>query len=233
MRNSAGSVKTDNRPTIAEWPVRIWEQEEIPPEYREYVEQWIQDTFKSYIFVFSPKRRTALNSFEYIFGYGKDEVLYLRLRGQDMQKLPFKRKNITSIQTSRELLNAEILVTYFENRQERQCAFPYVPSTYYLYDPFLNWLLKLPQDFDLVQEERRHPRPDKLYHESLPMYNYSLAAYRLGEGFENYTYRFEVQRRKWMPWRKFREEWLEIPMEKGVFRLYSADYLTQYTYNMK
>lgn len=233
MRSSAGSAKADNRPTIAEWPVRIWEQEEIPPEYRECVKQWMRDTFASYDFVLSPKRRTAPDSFEYLFGYGKDEALYLRLREQGMQRVSFKREDVTSVQTSRELLNAEILVTYLEDGRERQCSFPYVPSTYYLYDPFLNWLLKLPKDFDLPLEERSHPRPDRLFQDSVPMYNYSLAAYRLGEGFEDYTYRFEVHRRKWMPWRTFRKEWLRVPMERGEFCLYSANYLTQCTYHIK
>jgi hypothetical protein len=35
-----------------------------------------------------------------------------------------------------------------------------------------------------------------------------------------------LHRPKWAPWKKKLEEWLEVPMERGLFRLYHFGYQT-------
>ena len=77
------------------------------------------------------------------------------------------------------MLNAKIIVKYKADLQDRELEtmeFPYIPSVYYLYDPFLNWMLGLDQEFVPALAEQEHPRPEKLYKESPVMYNYVLAA---------------------------------------------------------
>lgn len=227
----------DGRPTTAEWPVKIWSVEEIPEVFKEQACAWIKEDFSQYLFVYSPKRRTDASSYSYLYGYGKDRIFYLgeaegqRESGEIVQK-EICREQIFEVSTSRELLSAKILLHYQEEGEEKILAFPYVPSVYYLYDPFLNWLLGLKGDFMPYLAERNNPRPEKLYRESLVMYNYSLAAYRLGDGFQDYRYEAEVRRRKWMPWKKEREEWLKIPMERGEFELHSLGYLTECFYHI-
>lgn len=230
----------DGKPTMYEWPVRIWDMGEIPPQFVEAVRLWMQEPFEAYHFVYAPRRRTNPESYAYLFGYGSDTVLFLRGgteadggSGGILRKTEISRQQITDVFTGRELLNAEIVIHYREMGAHRQLAFPYVPSVYYLYDPFLNWLLGIDREFLPALAERDNPRPDKLYRESLAMYNYSLGAYRLGNGFQEYQYRLKQHRCKWMPWKKTLEEWLEIAMERGQFWLHSYGYLTECNYHIQ
>lgn len=233
----------DGRPTIAEWQVKIWNITEIPRLFKEQVCSWIKDDFSEYEFVYSPRRRTDPDSFAYLYGYGKEQILFLREEVQTgknagsgreiVSRTELRREQITEVWTTRELLNAEIILLYQEEEDKKKLVLPYVPSTYYLYDPFLNWILGLERDFIPSMAERENPRPKKLYHESLAMFNYSLAAYRLGNGFQDYIYRSKWHRRKWMPWKKMLEEWLQISMERGEFELHSNGYLTECFYRIR
>lgn len=223
----------DNRPTMAEWPIRIWDIDEFPIAYKSDALNWIKDDFSSYQFVYAPKRKSSKTSYEYLFGYGNGEILFLREYEHGVQKLTVRCENIISVKTFRELLNCEIRIRYRNREQEHQLVFPYVPSTYYLYDPFLNWVLGIDRAFSLLVAEREYPRPQKLMDESLVMFNYSLHAYRLGNGFQDYQYRFEKHRPRWTPWKVKLKEWLEVPMERGVFYLYSFGYITECTYLLK
>ena len=223
-------LQPDPRPTMADWPKRIWSEEEFPDEYKEYVLGWMKRDFSEYNFVFAPGRSTCKTSCSYLFGYGEDELLYLMQEESGIQMITLKLGDITEVSTFLELLNAKITIFYQSDDAQKQIEFPYVPSTYYLYDPFLNWLLGLDKDFHPSMAESRHPRPQKLYEESLVMFNFSLHAYRLGNGFEAYQYRYEIHRPKWAPWKKKLEEWLEVPMERGLFRLYHFVYKTECEY---
>lgn len=229
----------DGRPTMAEWPVRIWDCTEIPEGWKTETESWIKAHFDSYEFVYAPKRRTDPRAFAYLFGYGEDSVVYWRMEETvDAEgtvkttavKTEVNRTQFRAAATERELLNAAVILEYEENGETKSLRFPYVPSTYYLYDPFLNWILGIAKDFTPALAEKENPRPESLYRESLVMFNYSLAAYRLGNGFDTYRYRFEQRRRKWMPWKKILEEWLEVSMERGRFELHSMGYLTECRY---
>lgn len=232
----------DGRPTMSEWPVRIWDIKELPPQYEASVRLWIQGAFSDYEFVYAPKRKTCGRSFDYLFGYGKDKILYLKTdSGKNAntpkeeatpQAIGIQKQQVTKVLTKRELLNASIILHYMDQDVQKMLDFPYVPSVYYLYDPFLNWLLGLDKDFVPALAEREHPRPQKLYHESLAMFNYSLGAYRLGEGFEEYRYEAEQHRSNRMPWKKGMEEWLVIRMERGMFELHRFGYLTECTYSI-
>lgn len=223
----------DNRPTMAEWPIRIWNQDEFPEVYKNYALAWMKEDFSSYHFVLSPRRKSSTTSYEYLFGYGNGEILYLRKVEHEMKKIVVRCEDIISVKTFRELLNCEICIQYRSQAREYKLIFPYIPSTYYLYDPFLNWLLGIDRDFSPLEAERENPRPQRLMDESLVMYNYSLHAYRLGNGFDKYQYRFEKHRPKWTPWKVRLKEWLEITMERGIFQLYSYGYITECTYLLK
>lgn len=225
----------DGSPTISEWPIRIWNIEEIPRQYASAVHIWLTTPFSEYDFVYAPKRKTNDETFEYLFGYGNGKIIYLRRDSQGAVSHPIEinRQQITEVETERELLNAKIILHYRERDTSKTLELSYVPSVYYLYDPFLNWVLGLDKEFMPELAEQGHPRPEKLYHESLAMFNYSLNAYRLGSGFEKYQYEFRQHRCKWMPWKKTIEEWLKVPMERGMFKLYSYGYFTQCVYCIK
>lgn len=233
MRNS--KRLPDGRPTTAEWPVRIWTENEIPAPYGEPVRSRIGNAFSEYHMVYAPKRRTDEKSFAYLFGYGKDEIFYFRETEKGLCCTSLLRKEIVKVRTRRELLNAAIILEYMPEtgtEEPKTLEFPYVPSVYYLYDPFLNWTLGISRDFVPAAAEQEHPRPERLYRESCAMYNYSLAAYRLGDGFSDYQYESRTYRHRWMPWKTELEEWLKVSMARGVFALHSRGYLTECSYRI-
>ncbi len=226
-----GVVRMDKRPTMSEWPVRVCKMEEIPPQFAQQAKSRLGGSFHAYDFVYAPKRRTDARSYEYFFGYGEGKVFFMR-EGL-MEPLELLRDQIKEVATEKELLNAKIIVQYQAGDDLRQVEFPYVPSVYYLYDPFLNWLLGLDKRFQPMLAEKEHPRPEKLYKESLAMFNYAMGAYRLGTGFLDYSYRSRLRRCKWMPWKKDLEEWLEVPMERGQFHVHCFKYLTDCIYSIQ
>lgn len=231
-RNFYASAQ-DTTTTMAEWPMRIWAMNEFPEDYKPYAEDWMTEDFSAYHFVFAPKRKSIDDSYEYVFGYGKDSILHLKKTNTGMQVTNILRSDIVSLKTKKELLNAEIKVRYTEDDTSKTLVFPYVPSTYYLYDPFLNWMIGIDREFDPAVLEAEYPRPEKLYNESIAVYNYSLHAYRLGNGFKDYKYTAEKFRPFWTPWKVIPKEWFEVSMEHGTFRLYSFRYLTECTYILK
>ena len=221
----AKQSRVDNRPTMAEWPVKIWAKEEFPTWCLQEAEEWMQGAFEDYRFVYAPKRRTDERSYEYVFGYGKEQIFY-KICGRDTITLP--RSAVSNVRVKKELLNVVLSI-----EGEELLHFPYVASTYYLYDPFLNWLLGLEESFQPAIAEQEYPRPQKLYEESLVMYNFSLGAYRLGSGFETYAYEQILHRHRLFPWKKSVEESLKVEMERGIFHLYSFKYLTEYVYELR
>lgn len=217
-------------PTMAEWPVRIWEPADFPRCFVDQALEWIQDSFKKYDFVYSPVRYMVKGSFSYLFGYGRDEVLFLKETASGVKQVTFQREQVVQIKTVKELSRAEMEITFQDQETMHTLFLPYVASVYYLFDPFLNWLLGQKKDFSPMSKEADFPRPETLRHESLAAYNYSLGAYRLGCQFEDYSYSSKPRHIKWMPWKKEVEEWLEAPMERGVFKLHLWQYLTECVY---
>ena len=214
--------------TIADWPIEIHDLNDIPKEYQESVLTYFKNNILDYVLIFAPACRMVKESFDYLFAYGRDEIIYFNNEFGLIKHTIIKRIDIFKIITRRELLDAEIIIKY----KDGKIVFPYVPSSYYLYDPFLNWLMGLEKDFLPHIAERKNPRPKKLYQDSLAMFNYSLAAYRLGNGFHEYNYKAEKRRKKWFPWKTSVEEWLDIIMEKGIFHIHSLEYLTECIYEL-
>ena len=145
-----------------------------------------------------------------------------------VKQIIVKRYNVFEVIMTKELLAAEVIIKY----DQGELAFSYVSSSYYLYDPFLNWIMDLRKDFLPSLVERDNPRPRSLYHDSLTMFNYSLAAYRLGNKFKKYDYSFQIRRKKCRPWKSSIEEWLYVEMERGTFHIHSFEYLTECTYKL-
>ena len=221
--------EVDNRPTMAEWPVKIWSEEEIPQQWQQEVKEWMREPFANYHFVCAPKRKASEQSFAYLFGYGNDDILYIK---EGEEGIFLKKSQIVKAEVRKELLQVVLSVFYIEEGEPFVLRFPYVASTYYLYDPFLNWILGKNRDFMPEVVEAIHPRPTELYEKSLVMYNYSLGAYRLGEKFGTYEYYAKNHRHRFFPWKKTLEEWLDVKMEYGTYKLHSFKYLTEFIYQL-
>lgn len=222
------NTKTIDQHTIADWPIEVHEINEIPRPYQVVILECLGDNLSNYVIIFAPACQMIKKSCDYLLAYGKKEIYYFYQDHDQIKLVHIKRSEIDEVITRKELLDAAIVIRY----KTGELVLPYVPSSYYLYDPFLNWLIGLDKDFSPVLAERENPRPRELYHDSLTMFNYSLAAYRLGKSFKEYKYDFERKRKKWMPWKSTLEESLVIAMERGTFHLHSFGYLTECTYKL-
>lgn len=227
---------------MEEWPMKIWNVKEIPIAFREPVLKWMEKDFSEYEFVYVPRQQAKADSRAYLFGYGDNKILYLKERVErggrketekkQIEKIEFERKNVKEIMTSKELLLAKMVLFIEDGNEQSMLEFPYNAATYFLYNPFLNWILGLSKDFSLAMVEGRNPRPASLYGESEIMYNYALDAYRLGDGFQNYTYKVEVHDCKGGEAGRMQKEWLKIYMERGEFEVYRFGYLTECRYRI-
>ena len=86
---------------MAEWPVRIWAMEEIPEIFDLEARKSMKGTFNQYHMVYSPIRRTAPDSFEYMFGYGEGEIFYLKNEKNKVRRIVLKCSQIEEIYTQR------------------------------------------------------------------------------------------------------------------------------------
>lgn len=228
---------------MEEWPVKIWNVRETPIIFREAVLKWMEKDFSEYEFVYVPGEQAKADSCAGLFGYGDNKILYLKekveregKRGKErrsIEKRELNRGQITEIMMSKELLQAKMILYFEDGKEQNTLEFPYNAATYYLYNPFLNWILGISKDFMPGVAESKNPRPVSLYEESETMYNYALDAYRLGAGFQNYTYKVEVHDSKGAGANRQQKEWLKIYMERGEFEVYRFGYLTQCRYRIR
>ena len=126
--------RIDSRPTMSEWPVRIWSMEELPPQYAAHVIKWAGGSFLDYDFVYAPKRRTNAESFDYLFGYGNGKIIYMREHPNGMQKsldgaealqvVELQKQQVIKALTERELLNAKIILHYRSGQGQEILQFP-------------------------------------------------------------------------------------------------------------
>ena len=103
QKKKTEAIVVDKRPTMAEWPVRIWAMEEIPEIFDLEARKSMKGTFNQYHMVYSPIRRTAPDSFEYMFGYGEGEIFYLKNEKNKVRRTVLKCSQIEEIYTQREL----------------------------------------------------------------------------------------------------------------------------------
>lgn len=219
---------TSDQHMITDWPIEMQNVNDIPKDYQEKVLTALNDNIFDYVLIFAPACLMVKESFDYLFAYGNNRIFYFYKEKNIIKQIIVERNNIFEIIMRKELLDAEMIIKY----DQGELVLPYVSSSYYLYDPFLNWIIGLKKDFLPSLVERDNPRPRSLYHDSLTMFNYSLAAYRLGNKFKKYDYSFQKLRKKWMPWKSSIEEWLDVKMEKGTFHIHSFEYLTECTYKL-
>ncbi len=208
----------DKKPSLASWPYEIHKKEDIIEHYKDTISSIILDDFDSYKVIYFPM-------YDNMICYGNDMIYYIDQKNQ----IQMNRKDIIEVETFKELLEASMTI----KTKDQQIKIRYVTATYFLFDPLLNYLCHLPDNYSLYKIEKMHPRPKALYIDSLCMYNYCLYAYRLGYDLLNYDYRYKNRREKWMPWKVHKEEWLSITNTQGVFQCYSYKYIIRCQYIFK
>lgn len=204
----------DKKPTLASWPYEIKSFNELNDSLKKQINKINHiDSYKWIYF-------SVNNS---LVGYGLKQLY--KITSDDIVMIQLQ--DIIKIETTKELLQASMIV-YTNNQQIKM---DYVTSTYYIFDPLLDYLCS--NDYDIYELEKLNPRSNDLFKQSMCMYNYALYAYRLGKDVSNYKYRYENKREIWMPWKINRKEWLTIDVDGKIYQCYSYKYLIQCVYILK
>lgn len=206
----------DKKSTLSSWPLIIHNTDELNDYYKETVKSI--ENFTDYIVIYNPKE-------DYIIGYGQESVFYA---DKKTSLYYIKKQDIIEVETFKELLEAKLII----KSAKHTMTLHYVTSTYYLFDPLLDYVLDV-EGISLLALEKQYPKPKALYIDSLCMYNYCSYAYRLGTSIRNYDYKYKNRREKWMPWKLHKEEWLTISNTKGTFECYSYKYIIRCYYKLK
>lgn len=144
---------TSDQHTITDWPIEIKNVNDIPKDYQKKVLIALKDNIFDYVVIFAPACLMVKESFDYLFAYGNNKIYYYYKEYDVVKQIIVKRYNVFEVIMTKELLAAEMIIKY----DQGELAFSYVSSSYYLYDPFLNWIMDLRKDFLPSLVERDNP----------------------------------------------------------------------------
>lgn len=163
------SEPIDSRPTADDFPHRIWAEEEIPEAYRPFLTA--DRPFENMIF--SPKPPYARDAHEYLLSWTEKDLLYLeKQRGQSIRSVQIVQEQVCAVLVSEDLLKGEYQI--FSEGSSEPLRFRFNRSRNELYQAVLPVLLG-------VQPAKNGVRPQTLYTSEYALFNYSTAAFRLGE----------------------------------------------------
>lgn len=206
---------TDGKPTLSNWPVRIWDKSEIKPEYIPFLNDLFLEGLELQHLIFVP-------SFSYTCEYmlaiipGKIRIISKSKSGYITAETILKEQ-ILYITHVIELLYSRIDFHWYDGQNHRCSSVAFNRTTLDLFLPAVHTLLGLPYNFDCNEAESKCKRPDRLFNEDYALYQYSVNAYRMGEQINSYYRRFIkmplIRRlKKHEPTRI-----LSCPMERGLF----------------
>lgn len=174
-------IIVDPRPTAADFPRRIWGEEEIPTEYAPFWESYTAKgiEFGQLLFVPKPPYKSQLR--EYMLGRFGESLLYLEKQEDNrVKKYRIDRKEVCCLCSSENLLKGELCIYWKQEDEIRKILICFNRSRKELFEPFLDWVTgtsKSPSPRELMKETSY---TENLKSDHLVLYNYSEAAYRLG-----------------------------------------------------
>ncbi len=186
-------TEVDKDPTASNFPRQIWEQDEVRPEYRRFLEPWFRKGIapEHVLFVPRPWYQTGIN--EYMLAYLEEELMVLERREDGkIDRSVIKRDEISCFCSTEDLLKGCITVYRPERGRIKKTELYYNRVAKALFLPVINWLARRPDGFDCHKAAEGDAMPRRLRQEELALYNYGKDAYRFG----NYGLGWE--------WRRFR-----------------------------
>lgn len=207
--------KTDGKPTLSSWPVRIWDKSEIKPEYMPFLDDLFENGLELEHLIFVP---AFLYTHEYMMAVTEGQVRIIsKGKTGELTCETVKAGQLLYIKHVIELLYSRIDFYWFDGQKLHCSSAAFNRTTLDLFLPAIHTLLGLPFNFSCDEAESRENRPDKLFSEDYALYQYSINAYRMGDRLKTYYRRFVKMSLLRRLKRHEPTRILSCPMEKGLF----------------
>lgn len=212
------SFFNDKRPTLASWPRRIYEWDELPTQYHAYLKDWREFGLPAENVTLIPRIHQYKKGAEYVVAWLDDKVMLLMSDDKPVQNKIIAQKDILLVEYDIQLLACTIRVMLHDNEQSIY-SFSYNKVKEDQLLPVIHLLLG-----SAPEQPSLHAHPsltmDKLLNESYAMYNTARLCYRFdSEIFDSY----------WIKNKKD-EEYFIARMKKGIVLICKNFYGDQVKY---
>lgn len=213
----------DRRPTLASWPKRIYEWEELPECFLLALADWRSRGLPPENVTYIPKVNQYSSEAEYVTAWQGEEAVLLAGRGDCVKKMPFRIGGETVAYTV-QLLKCTVDAALAD---ASRAVFSYNKTKEEQLLPVLNLLLGNPPEFT---PRTTHPAGtfEALKENSYAMYHTSTLCYRFGgEILDSLWLR---GRAYGLGWRQQKPEWFLAKMGRGAVVIASDSYGTRTDY---
>ena len=175
------AIREDRRPTLASWPKRIYNWNEVPARFRPALDRWRDQGLPPENVTYIPKVHQYKKGMEYVTAWLGEEVLLLAGGDLGVESLLVRPGDVARITYTIQLLRCSVEVLLDRGGETVTADFSYNRTKEDQLFPVLNLLLGNAPDH---RPRTSHPADlalERLQADSYAMYNDAKLCYRFGE----------------------------------------------------
>ena len=178
-------MREDRRPTLASWPKRIYEWEDLPRVFLPGLEPWRKEGLPPGNVTYIPRVNQYADAPEYAVAWFRGMVLVQTLRKGVLEVRRLDPGSVAQVRYRVQLLRCQI-TAYL--RDGGDVSFAYNKTKEELILPVLNLLLGNPAEFVPPAGHPAGGEWDRLRQQSYAMHHTSLLCYRFGGGIHTHLW---------------------------------------------
>lgn len=223
-------MREDKRPTLASWPKRIFDWEELPAVFRPELEAWRSRGLPPGNVTYIPKVHQYKDGAEQATAWLGEEVLLLTAREEvGAERLFIRPGEVAQLRYRVRLLACDVEAVLDRDGGQVRGAFRYNKTKEDQLFPALNLLLgNRPED----RPRETHPSTaamERLREDSFAMYHTAKLCYRFGDEIRAFL-RFQGKNDGIMGFRKQKPEYFLGKMDRGVVAIRTDFYGSEAVY---
>lgn len=223
------AIREDRRPTLASWPKRIYNWNEVPARFRPALDRWRDQGLPPENVTYIPKVHQYKKGMEYVTAWLGEEVLLLAGGDQKVESLLVRPGNVARMTYTIQLLRCSVEVLLGRGGETVTADFSYNRTKEDQLFPVLNLLLGNAPDHRPRTSHPADPALERLQADSYAMYNDAKLCYRFGE---------PILDSLWVPgrnyglqaFRKQRPEYFVGKLDRGVVAIQTDFYARRTVY---
>lgn len=223
------AIREDRRPTLASWPKRIYNWNEVPARFRPALDRWRDQGLPPENVTYIPKVHQYKKGMEYVTAWLGEEVLLLAGGDQGVESLMVRPGDVARMTYTIQLLRCSVEVLLDRGGETVTAGFSYNRTKEDQLFPVLNLLLGNAPDHRPRTSHPADPALEQLQADSYAMYNDAKLCYRFGEAILDSL---------WVPgrnyglqaFRKQRPEYFVGKLDRGVVSIQTDFYARRTVY---
>ena len=216
----------DRRPTLASWPKRIYDWAELPEPFRPALEEWRRLGMPPGNVTYIPRVYQYADGPEFATAWMGDEVLLQTLRGNAVEPLRFRWRDVAAADYDVQLLHCTVSITLDRARGGLRGSFSYNKTMESQLLPILLLALGGSPDQTPRVQHPDTPALRRLLEDSYAMYNLSKLCYRFGDEILDFVWLLG-KNQGFAQWGRQKPECLVARMERGIAWLQKGSYGTR------